>query len=180
MRHFFLITILSLGWTQPVQKSIFLPSAPGSRPKCIPMDQTYCEDIGDYPVSVIMKLLKGNNFNLNSTFMDESQGLQEPPERLFKSSSRSSRMTRSVCQKSSPCPVHKKVLLAKAAVREDGEWRYVIETPLTIELCSEHTNSDSVNRTQKYSSVKLNSLQSNGRIKEDWFIIPSCCSCNAK
>ncbi|XP_067131995.1 uncharacterized protein [Centruroides vittatus] len=176
MQYFtFLIAVLTVGWTQPVQDRIYLPAKPGSRPDCQPRDQTYCEEINDYPADLIMKILQKGNFNFSSLFMDEREGLQEPPEEMILRSPVRSRISRSVCHESL-CPVEKKVLSAKAAIKHDGEWRYVIKTPLTIQLCSK-PSSVVVERIQKYSKVKMRSLDIDGKIKYDWFVFPSHCSC---
>ncbi|GBN50328.1 hypothetical protein AVEN_204485-1 [Araneus ventricosus] len=179
----------------------FTPSPPGVRPPCAAKTATFCEKVDKYPAKTIQKLLESKAYDFDDWFIDERDGLEEPPEFLHEdflvspgNKSLPSRKTRSVTEKSSPnlsatelakkCPVLSKAALPKMAASSSGEWKFIVQGQLSetsqkikVHLCDK-SEECSIYCTQFYSPVSMVFLSHNGTVAKDTFWMPSSCRCH--
>lgn len=188
----------------PIDKgSYYVPAPAGGRPNCARDRLTFCESIEKYPTELIQKLLRFEKSDLlSSVFTDERDGLEEPPEHILhqefpatsqgpdlsrtkrstspkKDSVISNSLMKSTIPENTRCRAERRLVVPKAAENVQGQWRYIIarkEIPqiIEIETCSDSCSNKCV---EKFSHVRLLSLEPEGAVKEDMFLLPSSCLC---
>ncbi|XP_022237848.1 uncharacterized protein LOC106478523 [Limulus polyphemus] len=168
----------------------FLPAPPGRRPACAESGRTYCEHAINYPTDVVTSVLRGisgKRFNVSSIFVDEREGLQEPPEDLLggppsKPRSKRSFSTGTHGSLASSC-CQKNTLAPKVALNKRHQWRFVashvitqrgiVEQKVSIMPCQKGCHECE----KKLVDRLLISLDPLGRLVPDLFMVPFCCQC---
>lgn len=194
----------------------YLPAPPGHRPYCAKEGETYCENIDYYPTQLILRLLEyagedtllsEEKINIPKTKSPERYNytpsyfydytyttVPHTPTTDSNSGEREKRQT----QVEDLCPVDEKFVSAKAALTNEGDWKYVVNvpevdkkytqlvrvrrcrTPTCTGICTPPGGSTTACE-QQYVMKRLVSLNPSGtKLEQDLFLFPDCCICKIR
>ncbi|KDR17074.1 protein spaetzle-like [Zootermopsis nevadensis] len=153
------------------------------KPRDIKNNATFIENVSDYPLKMLLEILKKEGREHMDIFGTDSE---------IKETTIHSRIQP---QETKLCPSLEQVVYPKLALNKDDEWKFVVNVGedyvqgVRVETCG-HLDKCSLSDSfpagytatceQKYVFRRLLSVAEKGKPVVDEFRLPSCCACTIK